>query len=145
MAAFNKFNCFVQDVANALHDMKTGTVQVYKVYLTNALPAATNTVYNVPADLASGNGYATGERRSARLRIADPAHSSPWCDEPGMDGAGVDRPVSICRPLTRPLQQAFDRLVGIRHGPGAHQRQHVHGCPRPDQRCSDDYLTWQHF
>jgi hypothetical protein len=35
MAAFNKFNCFVLDVANALHDMKTGTAQVYKVYLTN--------------------------------------------------------------------------------------------------------------
>lgn len=60
MAAFNKFNCFVQDVANALHDMKTGTAQVYKVYLTNALPAATNTVYNAPADLPAGNGYAAG-------------------------------------------------------------------------------------
>ena len=24
MAAFNKFNCFVGDVAHALHDMKTG-------------------------------------------------------------------------------------------------------------------------
>ncbi|MGY4159030.1 hypothetical protein ACVINW_004872 [Bradyrhizobium sp. USDA 4461] len=60
MAAFNKFNCFVQDVANALHDMKTGTAQVYKVYLTNAPPAASNTVYNVPADLAAGNGYLAG-------------------------------------------------------------------------------------
>ncbi|WFU53866.1 hypothetical protein QA639_29995 [Bradyrhizobium pachyrhizi] len=60
MAAFNKFNCFVQDVANALHDMKTGTAQVYKVYLTNALPTATNTFYNVPADLPAGNGYLSG-------------------------------------------------------------------------------------
>lgn len=41
--------------------MKTGTAQVYKVYLTNTLPTAANTVYNTPADLATANGYtATG-------------------------------------------------------------------------------------
>lgn len=60
MAAFNKFNCFVQDIANALHDMKTGTSHVYKVYLTNTAPAVTNTVYNTPADLSTANGYAAG-------------------------------------------------------------------------------------
>jgi hypothetical protein len=60
MASFNKFNCFTQDVANALHDMKTGTVQVYKIYLTNTPPVATNTVYNTPADLATANGYTAG-------------------------------------------------------------------------------------
>ena len=61
MAAFNKFNCFVQDVANKKHDMKTGTTDVFKVYLTNTLPIAANTVYNTPADLATANGYtATG-------------------------------------------------------------------------------------
>jgi len=60
MASFNKFNCFVQDVAHALHDMKTGTTHVFKVYLTNTAPVATNTVYNTPADLAAGNGYAAG-------------------------------------------------------------------------------------
>ena len=61
MAAFNKFNAFVLDVANAKHDMKTGTAQTYKVYLTNTAPVATNTVYNTPADLSTANGYtATG-------------------------------------------------------------------------------------
>jgi hypothetical protein len=60
MASFNKFNCFVQDVAHALHDMKTGTPHVFKVYLTNTAPVATNTVYNTPADLAAGNGYVAG-------------------------------------------------------------------------------------
>ena len=60
MASFNKFNCFVQDVAHALHDMKTGTPHVFKVYLTNTAPVATNTVYNTPADLAAGNGYGAG-------------------------------------------------------------------------------------
>ena len=60
MASFNKFNCFVQDVAHALHDMKTATSQVYKIHLTNTAPVATNTVYNTPADLPAGNGYAAG-------------------------------------------------------------------------------------
>ena len=60
MASFNKFNCFVGDVAHALHDMKTGTAQVYKVYLTNTVPLATNTAYNTPADLSTANGYAAG-------------------------------------------------------------------------------------
>lgn len=61
MATFNKFNCFVGDVAHKLHDMKTGTTDVFKVYLTNTAPVVGNTVYNTPADLATANGYtATG-------------------------------------------------------------------------------------
>lgn len=60
MAAFNKFNCFVQDIANALHDMKTGTSHVYRVYLSLTTPTAANTVYNTPADLATANGYTAG-------------------------------------------------------------------------------------
>ena len=60
MASFNKFNCFVLDVANGLHDMKTGTSHVYRIYLTNTPPVATNTVYNTPADLATANGYTAG-------------------------------------------------------------------------------------
>lgn len=60
MATFSKFNCFVLDVSNALHDMKTSTSQTYKVYLTNATPSASNTVYNTPADLSTANGYTAG-------------------------------------------------------------------------------------
>lgn len=60
IAPFNKFNCFVLDAANALHDMKTGTAQTYKVYLTNTQPVATNTVYGTPADLSTANGYTAG-------------------------------------------------------------------------------------
>jgi hypothetical protein len=60
MAVFNKFQCFVGNVAAALHNMLTGTPQVYEVYLTNTLPLAANTVYGTPADLATGNGYTAG-------------------------------------------------------------------------------------
>jgi hypothetical protein len=60
MATFNKFQCFVGDVANKQHNMNTGTTDVYKVYLTNTAPAASNTTYNTPADLPTGNGYTAG-------------------------------------------------------------------------------------
>jgi hypothetical protein len=61
MAIFNKFQCFVLDVASAKHQMQTGTAHVYKIYLTNTAPnAATNTVYNTPADLSTANGYTAG-------------------------------------------------------------------------------------
>jgi hypothetical protein len=68
MASFNKFSCFVGDVAHALHDMKTGTSQVYKVYLTNTAPVATNTVYNTPADLST-IGTITGAQTSGVFKF----------------------------------------------------------------------------
>ena len=60
MAAFNKFDCFVLDVASGKHQMQTGTPHVYKVYLTNTAPSASNTVYGTPADLSTANGYTAG-------------------------------------------------------------------------------------
>lgn len=59
MAAFNKYNCFVQDVANKRHDMKTGTADIYRVYLTNTAPAATDTSYSSSGEPANANGYTT--------------------------------------------------------------------------------------
>ncbi|TFV71670.1 hypothetical protein E4K64_25410 [Bradyrhizobium frederickii] len=60
MATFNKFQVFVLDVASGKHQMQTGTAHVYKVYLTNTAPVATNTVYGTPADLSTANGYTAG-------------------------------------------------------------------------------------
>ena len=60
MASFIKFNNFVLDVASGYHQMQTGTAQVFKVYLTNTAPVATNTVYGTPADLSTANGYTAG-------------------------------------------------------------------------------------
>lgn len=53
MAAFNKFNSFVEDLSEKVHNLGADDL---KVYLTNTLPVATNTVYNVPADLTTGDG-----------------------------------------------------------------------------------------
>ena len=57
MASFNKFNCFVQDVGQKLHNLNSDALLVY---LTNTAPVATNTVYNTPADLSTGGGYTAG-------------------------------------------------------------------------------------
>lgn len=57
--ALQKFSQFVQDLATKKHDLSS---DVCKVMLTNTLPTATNAVYAdvSGAELANGNGYATG-------------------------------------------------------------------------------------
>jgi hypothetical protein len=59
---FNKFQQFVEDLANGVYNLKTGTSHSFKVMLTNTAPVATNAVYaDVSAtELANGNGYTTG-------------------------------------------------------------------------------------
>lgn len=60
MATFTKFQVFVADLAGGKHNMLTGTSHVFKIYLTNTTPVATNTVYGTPADLSTANGYTAG-------------------------------------------------------------------------------------
>jgi flagellar capping protein FliD len=60
MAAFNKFNQFVADLASGVHQLQTGTTHVLKVALTNSAPTATNTVLANITEVANGNGYTTG-------------------------------------------------------------------------------------
>lgn len=54
MASFNKFNRFVTDLALKVHNLDTDLV---KIYLSNAAPAASNTVKTDIAEIATGNGY----------------------------------------------------------------------------------------
>lgn len=57
MAAFNKFNAFVEAVAEKKHDLGADTL---KVALSNVLPLATNSVLANITQIANGNGYVTG-------------------------------------------------------------------------------------
>jgi hypothetical protein len=57
MAAYNKFNCFVEDIAEKIHNLGADTL---KVALSNTLPVATNTVLANITQIGPGNGYATG-------------------------------------------------------------------------------------
>ncbi len=58
MATYVKFQNFVEDLGNGVHDL---TTDVVKVYLTNATPnVATNTVKADLAEITAQNGYPAG-------------------------------------------------------------------------------------
>jgi hypothetical protein len=62
MAAFNKFNVFIGDLGAKKHDL---TADALKIMLTDTAPVATNTVKANIAEIAAGNGYATGGNLAA--------------------------------------------------------------------------------
>ena len=57
MATFNKFDAFVENLAEKVHNLGSDTL---KVALTNTAPVATNTVLANITQISSGNGYTTG-------------------------------------------------------------------------------------
>jgi hypothetical protein len=57
MATFNKFNSFVEALAEKVHNLGADTL---KFMLTNSAPVATNTVKANLTDISAGNGYTAG-------------------------------------------------------------------------------------
>lgn len=57
MAAFSKFNAFVADVANKVHNLGSDTL---KIMLTNVAPVATNAVKADITEISAGSGYSAG-------------------------------------------------------------------------------------
>lgn len=57
MAAFNKFQSFVEAVAEKVHNLGADTL---KVLLTNSAPVNTNTVKANLTEISAGNGYTAG-------------------------------------------------------------------------------------
>lgn len=64
MASFNKFDSFVEALAEKVHNLGSDTL---KVYLTNTAPTSSHTVrktnggaQNGPEEIAAGNGYTAG-------------------------------------------------------------------------------------
>lgn len=57
MPAYNKFNQFVQDLANKVHNLGSDTL---KIMLTNVAPTAANAVKADITEIAAANGYAAG-------------------------------------------------------------------------------------
>src|SRR4029077_13222570 len=64
MATFNKFNAFVADIANKVHNLGSDTL---KVMLTNTAPAATNAVKADITEISAGNGYTAGGTQATRV------------------------------------------------------------------------------
>lgn len=57
MASFNKFQSFVEAVAEKVHNLGSDTL---KVMLTNTAPSASNTVKADITEISAGNGYTAG-------------------------------------------------------------------------------------
>lgn len=57
MVAFNKFNSFLEHLAEKVHNLGSDTL---KVMLTNTAPTAANTVKADLTEIAAGNGYTAG-------------------------------------------------------------------------------------
>lgn len=57
MATYNKFQSFVENLAESVHNLGGDTL---KVMLTNTAPTATNTVLLNLTEIAAGNGYSAG-------------------------------------------------------------------------------------
>lgn len=70
MATFNKFNSFVEAVAEGTHNLGSDTL---KVMLTNTAPVATNTQKSNLTEIAAGNGYTAG---GTAVTITSSAQSS---------------------------------------------------------------------
>lgn len=70
MAAFNKYQVFVENVAEKVHNLGADTL---KLALTNTAPnAATNAVLADITEITSGNGYSTG---GAAITVTSSAQS----------------------------------------------------------------------
>lgn len=81
MAAFNKFNSFVEALAEKVHNLGSDTL---KVMLTNTAPVATNSIKTNITEISAGNGYTAGGNTAAvtssaqtsgtyKLVLGDPA------------------------------------------------------------------------
>jgi hypothetical protein len=64
MAAFNKFNAFVADVANKVHNLGADNL---KIMLSNVAPVATNAVKTDITEIAAGNGYSAGGSQATQV------------------------------------------------------------------------------
>lgn len=70
MAAANKFQIFVENVAEKVHNLGADTL---KVMLTNTAPVATNSVKADLTEITAGNGYTAGGTAAS---ITSSAHTT---------------------------------------------------------------------
>lgn len=57
MATYNKFQQFVKDLIDGVHDFDAHT---FKVMLTNTAPVATNSIKSNLTEISAGSGYTAG-------------------------------------------------------------------------------------
>ena len=57
MATYTKYYCFVEDLAEKVHNLGSDTL---KIALTNTAPTLTHTTLSQITEIAAGNGYTAG-------------------------------------------------------------------------------------
>jgi hypothetical protein len=67
MATFNKFDSFVEALAEKVHNLGS---DVLKVALSNAAPSAANTQLSNITQISAGNGYTTGGSQATQVSSA---------------------------------------------------------------------------
>jgi hypothetical protein len=67
MATFNKFDSFVEALAEKVHNLGT---DVLKVMLTNSAPVAGNSVKANLTEISAGNGYTAGGSQATQVSSA---------------------------------------------------------------------------
>lgn len=72
MASFNKFNSFVEALAEKVHNLQS---DVLKVMLSNTAPSATNAVKTDIIEIAAGSGYTAGGAQATQVSSAQTAGS----------------------------------------------------------------------
>ena len=70
MASFNKFNSFVEALAEKVHNLQS---DVLKVMLSNTAPTATNALKTDITEIAAGNGYTAGGTQATQASSAQTA------------------------------------------------------------------------
>jgi hypothetical protein len=70
MASYNKFQQFVEDLAEKVHNLGADTL---KVMLTNTAPVATNSIRGNLTEITAQNGYAAG---GPTVSITSSAHTT---------------------------------------------------------------------
>lgn len=67
MAAFNKFNDFVEQLAKGVHNFSSHT---FKAAFSNSAPSASNTILSDITQISTGGGYTTGAGGGVTLSVS---------------------------------------------------------------------------
>ncbi len=70
MASFNKFNSFVEALAEKVHNLQS---DVLKVMLSNSAPTAANALKTDITEITAGNGYIAGGTQATQASSAQTA------------------------------------------------------------------------
>ena len=147
MAAFQKLQQFVEDLALGVHNFNEVGGHTLKVALTNTEPVATNTVLANITQISGTNGYTTGGTPGRSRCIwsigGDLQAGAQRRDVHRLGGASA-RSAMWCSTTTPPTtRRPADRLVRLRHRVDHHRRQQLHRRFRRHEWRADDRLSYE--